>query len=85
MRACFKLKTGTPVVIEVTQLIRFNEGTVGLILPYSKRFEAKKFDSYQTTEKVDERDYNNWCEQMMRTGYLDLSRTQYVFTSAIAV
>ena len=85
MRACFKRKNGMVLVIEVTQLIRFDEGTVGLILPYSKRFETRNFDSYQTTEVVDENEYNKWCEQMMRTGYLDLSRTQYVFTSAIAV
>ncbi|MCR4557390.1 MAG: hypothetical protein K5779_06175 [Saccharofermentans sp.] len=79
MRVNFRRKNKMVAVIEIVQMIRYDTETVGLVLPYTKHHEKRDYDCFESTEKVDETDYNYWCEQLVRNGYLDLSRTKYVF------
>ena len=71
-------------VIEVIQMLQYNEKTIGLVMPYSQRLEKRKYDSYESTTPVDEADFNRWCEQLVRTGYLDLTRTDLEFKATYA-
>ena len=79
MRVNFRRTNQLLTVAEIIQMVRYDSDEVGLVLPYSKNHEQRGFDAYQSTEKVDESEYNHWCEQLMRNGYLDLSRTKFVF------
>ena len=79
MRVQIKQKDHGMLVIEAIEIIRFNNNCVGFILPYSQRLEKTRYDTYESTEPVEEDDYNRWCEQLLRTGYLDLARTDFVF------
>ena len=80
MRVQFNIFNGVGVtVIEAVQMIRLNNKRIGLVVPYTKRFEKINFDTYESNEPVDEADFNRWCEQLCRTGYLDLTRTDFVF------
>ena len=81
MRVQFKRKDRGITVIEVVQMIQFDEKTLGLIMPDAIRFQKRDFDTYESTTKVEESDYNRWCEQLFRTGYLDLTRTDLEFRS----
>ena len=84
MRVCFRRDNKLKVVIEIMQMIRYDTDTVGLVMPYTKHHEIRNYDCYESNEKVDESDYNYWCDQLMRTGYLDLSRTNFTFRTGIA-
>ena len=79
MRVQFIRKDKGISVIEVVQMIRFDEETLGLIMPDAIRLQKKNFDTYESLTKVEESDYNRWCEQLCRTGYLDLTRTDLEF------
>ena len=46
--------------------------------------EKKNYDTYESTTKIEEADYNRWCEQLLRSGYMDFSRTDLVFEAAKA-
>jgi len=80
MRVYFKREDGSTTVIEIIQMIRYrDENNVGLAMPYSQYCETKGFNFYKSTTAPEEREYNQWCEQLMRTGYLDLTRSNLVF------
>ena len=79
MRVSFRRLNKMEVVIEIVQMIRYDSDTVGLVLPYTKHHEIRDYDCYESTEKVDETEYNYWCDQLLRNGYLDLTRTKFVF------
>ena len=84
MRVCIRRKNDVLTVIEVIQFIRFDAGTIGMIMPYSKYLETRNYECYESLEEVDESDFNYWCEQLTRNGYLDLSRTKLHFRTGIA-
>ena len=79
MRVMFNRQTYGASVIEVVQFIRFDNDCLGLVMPDAIRLQKKNFDTYESTTKVEETDYNRWCEQLCRTGYLDLTRTDLIF------
>ena len=79
MRVMFNRQTYGASVIEVVQFIRFDNDCLGLVMPDGIRLQKKNFDTYESTAKVEETDYNRWCEQLCRTGYLDLTRTDLIF------
>lgn len=79
MRVMFNRKTYGASVIEIMQFIRFDNDCLGLVMPDAIRLQKKNFDTYESTTKVEETDYNRWCEQLCRTGYLDLTRTDLIF------
>ncbi len=80
MRVYFKREDGSATVIEVIQMIRYrDENTLALAMPYSQYGETKGFNYYLSTTAANESDFKYWCEQLMRTGYLDLTRSDLVF------
>ena len=79
MRVMFNRKTYGASVIEIMQFIRVDNDCLGLVMPDAIRLQKKNFDTYESTTKVEETDYNRWCEQLCRTGYLDLTRTDLIF------
>lgn len=80
MRVYFKREDNTTTIIEIIQMIRYREeNTVGLAMPFSQYTETKGFNFYKSTTGVEENEYNYWCEQLMRNGYLDLTRSKLVF------
>lgn len=80
MRVYFRREDGTTTVIEVIQMTRYREEyTLGLAMPYSQYCETKGFNFYKSTTAVDENEFNYLCEQLMRNGYLDLTRSKLVF------
>ena len=79
MRVLFKRDDERQTFIEVIQMLRYNNETLGLVMPYSQYGETKGFNFYQSTEPADEREFNYWCDQLMRNGYLDLTRSKLVF------
>ena len=81
MRVQFKREDGRVTVIEVVQMIRFDSFRLGLILPDSTYLDNRVYDYYQSTKEVVERDYIYWCDQLMRNGYLDLTRSDLVFSA----
>ena len=84
MRVLFNRKTYGASVVEVIHFTRFDNQEIGLIMPYSQRLEKKNYDAYESTTKVEESDYNRWAEQLCRTGYLDLSRSDLEFIATYA-
>ncbi|MBO4346745.1 MAG: hypothetical protein J5840_03805 [Lachnospiraceae bacterium] len=84
MRVQFTKTNNTLSVIEVIQIIKYDTNTIGLIMPYSKCIENKNYDSYKSTKPVDNTEFNRWCEQLLRSGYMDFSRTDLVFEAAKA-
>lgn len=80
MRVYLKRADNRATVIEIIQMIRYNnDNTLGLIMPYSQYGATRQYEYYESTTPVDEYEYNRLCEQLMRTGYLDLSHSQLVF------
>jgi hypothetical protein len=67
------------IVIEVVQMNHYDEGTIGLVLPYSEYFASKGYNVYESTEQADEHDFSYWSDTLLRTGYLDLTRTNLKF------
>ncbi|MBR4412931.1 MAG: hypothetical protein IKS60_04905 [Lachnospiraceae bacterium] len=84
MRVMFNRITYGTSVIEVIQFIRFDNNCLGLVMPDAIRLEKKNYDTYESTTKIEEADYNRWCEQLLRTGYLDLTRTGLEFKATHA-
>ena len=83
MRVCIKRTDGRTTVIEIVQMIRYGDtDIVGLIMQHSEYLTKRKYDHYQSTTPAFERDFNYWCEQLMRNGYLDLTRSELEFKSA---
>lgn len=81
MRVQFKREDGRVTVIEVIQMIRFDSFRLGLIMPDSTYLDNRNYDYYQSTTEIVERDYIYWCDQLMRNGYLDLTRSDLVFSA----
>ena len=80
MRVRFMRNYGAMTVIEVIQFTRYdNNQCIGLIMTYSTYGETKSYNKYESTEPVDESDYKYMCEQLLRTGYLDLTQSKFVF------
>lgn len=80
MRVSFRRENNKVTVIEVIQMIHYDDvSTVGLVMPYSAYGEAKKYNVYESRSKVDETEYTYWCDQLLRNGYLDLTRSNLVF------
>ncbi len=80
MRVLIKRSDDRAVVVEIVQFIKFKEDNIlGLILPYSSWYETRNYNFYKSTTPVEDRDYNYWCEQLTRNGYLDLTRTDLLF------
>lgn len=73
MRVYFKRVDDRKTVIEIIQMIRYDSGELGLVMPYSQYGEKRNYNFYMSTRKVEEREVNNWCEQLLRSGYLDLT------------
>ena len=79
MRVMFNRITYGTSVIEVIQFIRFDNNCLGLVMPDAIRLEKKNYDTYESTTKVEDSDFKRWAEQLCRTGYLDLTRTDLEF------
>lgn len=82
MRVYFKRDDNRTVLVEVVQFVRYSSNdTLALVMPASKYMEKKGLEYYNSTKPVSEMDYNSWCEQLMRNGYLDLTRSGLIFTA----
>ena len=81
MRVQLTRKGGLITVIETVQIIRWDSGSLIFILPYSQYGEIRKYHFYKSIRTVDDTEYNRWCEQLLRTGYLDLTRVDLEFIS----
>ena len=79
MRVYFKREDGRARVIEVIQMILYDNDTLGLVMANSQYAENRGFNYYQSTRKVEEREFKNWSEQLLRSGYLDLSGSDIFF------
>lgn len=82
MRVRFKRFSGSIAVVEIIELTQYDDNKcIGLIMPYSTYGETKNYNKYESTEPVDESDFKYMSEQLMRTGYLDLTHSKFVFKS----
>lgn len=85
MRVQFKQRNNIGItVIEAIEMKRLNNQCLGLVLPYSKRLEKLEYDTFESTTPIDETEFIRWCEQLLRTGYLDLTRTELEFKATHA-
>ena len=84
MRVLFNRSDNKRTVIEVVQLIRYDNDLAGLVMPYTKYGEARNYNYYKSSRAVEEEEFNRWCETLLRTGYLDLTRTDITFSYSLS-
>ena len=83
MRVQLKKSDGELTIIEVIQMIQSNNGHIGFVMPYSIYGERRKYDFYLSTTPAEISEFNRWCDHLLRTGYLDLSRSEIMFVARV--
>ena len=83
MRVQFKKTDGELTIIETIQMIQNNNGSIGFVLPYSIYGERRKYDFYLSTTPAEITEFNRWSDHLLRTGYLDLSRSEILFVARV--
>ena len=70
--------TGRVMVIEATQIMQYDDGVVGFMMPYSEYSARKKYSHYASKTPIDAVQYSLWCKNLMRDGYLDTTAMSQV-------
>ena len=79
VKICIDKERDISAVVEAVQMIQYKGGTVGFVLPYSEYYLSRAYNVYESTEPADPHDYAYWSDSLLRTGYLDLSKSKLIF------